>query len=142
MRLRSGDHRGNWSHAGSNVTRDATDAERWNALHPKEVPQLPFVAKALAKETGVFVAASDYLKALPLGVAKWFPGPVHALGTDGFGRSDNRAALRDFFEVDARYIALSALHQLALRDEVETDLVERAMEELGLRPEKPNPVYS
>ncbi len=122
--------------------RDATDAERWNALHPKEVPQLPFVAKALAKETGVFVAASDYLKALPLGVAKWFPGPVHALGTDGFGRSDNRASLRDFFEVDARYIALSALHQLALRGEVGTDLVERAMDELGLRPEKPNPVYA
>jgi pyruvate dehydrogenase E1 component len=122
--------------------RDAADAERWNALHPGEPRQEPFVAKALAGESGVFVAASDYLKVLPLGVAKWFPGPLHALGTDGFGRSDNRAALRDFFEVDARFIALAALHQLALRGEVDAGTVKRAMEELGIPPEKPNPVFS
>jgi pyruvate dehydrogenase E1 component len=122
--------------------RDAADAERWNALHPGEPPQEPFVAKALAGESGAFVAASDYLKVLPLGVAKWFPGPLHALGTDGFGRSDNRAALRDFFEVDARFIALAALHQLARLGEIDENTVKRAMEELGIPPEKPNPVFS
>ena len=122
--------------------RDATDAERWNTFHPEEAPQTPFVAKALQGERGIFVAASDYLKVLPLGVAKWFPGPLHALGTDGFGRSDTRPALRDFFEVDARFIALAALHQLALRGEVDAGTVKRAMEELEIPPEKPNPVWS
>ena len=122
--------------------RDATDAERWNALHPEEAPQVPFVAQALKGASGVFVAASDYLKVLPLGVAKWFPGPLHALGTDGFGRSDHRPALRDFFEVDARHITLAALHQLARRGEVDAPTVKRAMEEMDIRPEKPNPVWS
>ncbi len=122
--------------------RDATDAERWNTFHPEEAPQTPFVAKALQGERGIFVAASDYLKVLPLGVAKWFPGPLHALGTDGFGRSDTRPALRNFFEVDARFIALAALHQLALRGEVDAGTVKRAMEELEIPPEKPNPVWS
>jgi pyruvate dehydrogenase E1 component len=122
--------------------RDATDAERWNALHPGEAPQVPFVAKATEGEKGVFVAASDYLKVLPLGVAKWFPGPLHALGTDGFGRSESRSALRDFFEVDARHIALATLHQLARRGEVDGSVVKRAMEELEIPTDKPNPVWS
>ncbi len=92
--------------------RDAIATERWNLLHPGEAPRVPYLAEALAGTEGdLFVAASDYLRVLPLTVARWLPGPLTALGTDGFGRSDGRAQLRDFFEVDARYIALAALRR-------------------------------
>ena len=89
---------------------------------------------------GVFVIASDYVKALPESVARWFPRPPVSLGTDGFGRSEGRQALRDFFEVDARYIALSALKALADEGKIEAQEVARAMKDLGVDPEKPNPV--
>ena len=94
----------------------ATAIER-RALEPaasRPRPRVPYVAEQLAKDApGVFVAASDYMKVLPDAIARWLPRPLHSLGTDGFGRSDSREALRDFFEVDARYIALATLHELA-----------------------------
>jgi len=86
--------------------RDALEAERWNMLHPSEQPKTPFVSQCLGDARGPIVAASDYLKVLPDSVCRWMPRKILALGTDGFGRSDGRDALRDFFEVDARYIAV------------------------------------
>jgi pyruvate dehydrogenase E1 component len=97
------------------------------------------VRSLLAKEKGVFVAASDYMKILPAAVAQWFPGPLHCLGTDGFGRSDSRERLRDFFEVDARYIVLATLKQLQATGEVTSDTVARAIVDLKIDSGKLNP---
>jgi pyruvate dehydrogenase E1 component len=95
----------------------------------------------LAAEKGIFVAASDYLKALPAMIAKWMPGPVYVLGTDGYGRSETRQALRDFFEVDARHIAYTALCGLAREKRIKPTLVEKARQDLAIDPEKPNPLF-
>jgi pyruvate dehydrogenase E1 component len=118
---------------------DAIECERWNLLHPGDAPRTPYVSQLLAGEQGVYVAASDYLKILPAAVARWFPGPLHCLGTDGFGRSDSRERLRDFFEVDARYIAVAALRQLALAGELDGAVVRQALTDLQIDPDKLNP---
>ncbi len=117
--------------------RDAVMTERENMLRGEN--KLPFISKALKGECGVFVAASDYVKALPASIAKWIPGRLITLGTDGFGRSESRSALRDFFEVDHRFIALGALHGLAQEGLIKTDIVKKAISELKIDPEKPNP---
>lgn len=119
--------------------RDATDCERWNLLHPDQKAKVPYVTELLAKEDGVFVAASDYMKILPATVSQWFPKPMHCLGTDGFGRSDNRAELRDFFEVDARYIVIAALQQLVKEGSLKPAVVAKAIADLNINPEKLNP---
>ena len=121
--------------------RDALDAERWNRLHPGEKPRLSYIEQCLAKERGVYVMASDYVKALPESIARWFPNPPVSLGTDGFGRSETREALRDHFEVDYRFIALGALSALAREGQIENDAVVQAMKDLDIDPAKPNPVY-
>ncbi len=122
--------------------RDALDADRWNRLHPGEKPRLPYVTECLADVPGVLVAASDYLKALPNLVSKWMPRALLSLGTDGFGRSDGRAGLRDFFEVDARFIALATLAELCREGQVQKSVVQKAMKELEIDPEKRNPMIS
>src|SRR5499427_7674428 len=121
---------------------DAIETERWNRLHPGEKPRVPFVSQCLADAPGVLVAASDYLKTLPNMIAKWMPRRLAALGTDGFGRSEGRTALRDFFEVDSRFIALATLHELSVDGKIEAKLVEKAAEELGISKDKANPVVS
>ena len=88
------------------------------------------------------VAASDYLKALPASITGWVPGRLVTLGTDGFGRSGTRAELRDFFEVDAAHVVIATLAGLAREGQVEGAVVQRAIEELGVDPEKPNPARS
>lgn len=119
---------------------DGIEAERWNRLHPAAKPRVPYVTEALGDAPGVLVAASDYLKTLPNIISRWMPRPLASLGTDGFGRSEGRAALRDFFEVDAKFIALAALHELALDGKIEASAVEKAIKELDIDPEKRNPV--
>lgn len=119
--------------------RDAIEAERWNMLHPREKPRVPYVTETLKGAPGVFVAATDYLKTLPLMIASWMPRRVACLGTDGFGRSESRAALRDFFEVDARHIAYTALVELFREKQIDADLLDRATQELAIRPDKLNP---
>ena len=99
-----------------NLYWDATDTERWNFLHPDREPKLSYLQQQLVNEKGVFITASDYLKALPGSIAKWLPGPTVLLGTDGYGRSETRDCLRDFFEVDARHIAYAPHSYLAHGD--------------------------
>ena len=118
------------------------DAERWNMLHPIEAPRVPYVTSCLANTQGAIVAASDYVKALPDSIARWCPRPIVTLGTDGFGRSESRAGLRDFFEVDARFIALAALSALASEKKVRSQVVEKAIKDLGIDPNKVNPRIS
>jgi len=122
--------------------REANHCERWNMLHPGEPPQVPFVSQCLKDAKGVFVAASDNMKILPESIAHWVPGTLVALGTDGFGRSESRASLRDFFEVDAKHIVLATLNALARDGQVSKDTVLKAIAELGINPQKANPATS
>ncbi|MGH9325536.1 MAG: pyruvate dehydrogenase (acetyl-transferring), homodimeric type [Terriglobia bacterium] len=119
--------------------RDGHDTDRWNMLHPAEAPRIPFVTQSLSGSPGVIVAASDYVKALPDSISRWCPRPVVALGTDGFGRSDNRAALRDFFEVDYRFMSFATLGALLREGQVRPEIVSQAAKELEINPEKLNP---
>ena len=121
---------------------DAIECERWNRLHPDETPRIPYVAQCLQDEQGVLVAASDYLKVLPAMIAKWAPRRIATLGTDGFGRSEGRTSLRDFFEVDSRFVTLATLHELAQDGLVGEATVQNAIKDLGLNPNKPNPLTS
>src|SRR5918999_1449183 len=122
--------------------RDGNACDRWNMLHPSQKPRIPYVADCLNKTEGVIVAASDYLKALPNSIDRWLPRPIVSLGTDGFGRSEGRKALREFFEVDARFIAVGALSALARDKQFDAKLVEKAIKDLGIDPEKKNPAVS
>jgi pyruvate dehydrogenase E1 component len=124
----------------SELRREALDAERWNLLHPDEPPRVPYVRQCLANHTGPFVAATDYMRTVPDQVRQWVPGRYHVLGTDGYGRSDSRAALRGFFEVDRRYVALAALKALADEGKLDVATVRSAIERFGIDPDKPNPV--
>jgi pyruvate dehydrogenase E1 component len=119
--------------------RDGNDCDRWNMLHPGETARVPFVRRALKDAQGVLVAASDYMKVLPESIAQWLPRPLVALGTDGFGRSESRTALRDFFEVDAKHIVLATLTALAREKQIKLDVLQKAVKELGINPEKANP---
>jgi pyruvate dehydrogenase E1 component len=119
--------------------RDAMEAERWNMLHPTEKPLVPYVTQALADAPGVMLAASDYLKSLPAMVSRWFPRRLACLGTDGFGRSESRAGLRDFFEVDAKHIAFATLAELLREKKIDAAAVKKAAKELGINSEKPSP---
>ena len=121
---------------------DALQVERWNRLHPTETPRKAFVREQLEDAKGVFVAASDYMKILPDALSRHLPRPVYSLGTDGFGRSEARPELRDFFEVDARHIAVATLHALMLEGEVDAATVGQAIEDLGVDPDKLNPYKS
>ncbi len=121
---------------------DAVDTERWNLRHPEKPPRQSYLEAQLAGEKGVFVAASDYLKALPAAIAKWMPQPLLVLGTDGYGRSESRDALRDFFEVDARHIAYTALAGLAREKRIKPAVVKKARTALAIDPDKPNPLFS
>jgi pyruvate dehydrogenase E1 component len=118
---------------------DGNECDRWNMLHPGETPCIPFVTQQLEDAQGVFIAASDYMKVLPESIAQWVPRPIVALGTDGFGRSENRASLRDFFEVDAKHIVLATLSALVRDKQMDRQVVQTAIQELGINPEKPNP---
>ena len=119
--------------------RDALAADRWNRLHPEEDPKTSYVAEQLADEKGVFVAASDYMKILPDALARHLPKPMYALGTDGYGRSEAREELRDFFEVSAAHITVATLYALHQEGEVEAKTVSKAIKGLGVEPDKLSP---
>ena len=122
--------------------RDGHACERWNMLHPCDTPRVPYVTACLTDAPGVFVAASDYVKALPDSIDRWLPRPLLALGTDGFGRSESRSGLRNFFEVDYRYVVVATLGALARDGQVDASVVQQAIEAFNINPEKSNPANS
>jgi pyruvate dehydrogenase E1 component len=121
------------------LRREALECERWNMLHPEEPQRVPYVMSQLSAAEGPIVATSDYMKALPEMIAKWFPDRFFALGTDGFGRSDSRPALRRHFEVDSEHTAYAALWRLALAGKYPKKDLAKAMKELGIDPNHPDP---
>lgn len=121
------------------LRRDAIECERLNRLEPAETKQEPYVRKVLGKTKGPIIATSDYMRALPEQVAPYLDGRLVALGTDGFGRSDTRKALRRFFEIDAEHMALAALTALADRGELDRAIAAKAVQELGVNPAAPAP---
>jgi pyruvate dehydrogenase E1 component len=130
-----------WSVTSFNeLRRDALATERWNQLHPEAEPRKSYLEKCLGNRTGPFVAATDYMKIVPDQIQRWMPGQYVTLGTDGFGRSDGRNALRQFFEVDERYITVTALKALADDDVLDQKTVADAIRRFGIDPEKPDPV--
>ncbi|MEE8136998.1 MAG: pyruvate dehydrogenase (acetyl-transferring), homodimeric type [Thermodesulfobacteriota bacterium] len=122
--------------------RDGLEKERWNMLHPSEIKRVPYITECVKDAPGVFVAASDYVMALPDSISQWLPRPLVSLGTDGFGRSASRKALRDFFEVDWRYIILAVLASLTWEKKIEPKIVEKAILDLDINPSKANPMIS
>ena len=119
--------------------RDALQVERWNRLNPGETPRTSFVSNQLKSSKGVLIAASDYMKILPDALSRHLPRAVHSLGTDGFGRSEAREELRDFFEVSAEHIALATLYALQQEGELDAKTVQKAVEDLGIKPDKLSP---
>jgi pyruvate dehydrogenase E1 component len=122
------------------LRRDCLETERWNLLHPLEQPRRSYVENLLAKEQGVFVAASDYMRIVPEMINRWVPGGLYPLGTDGFGRSETRGTLRRHFEVDAESIVVATLAQLARRGLVKPAVVQQAIQQFGINPEKVSPL--
>lgn len=122
--------------------RDGLDKERWNMMHPSEIKRIPYITECVKDAPGVFVAASDYVMALPDSISQWLPRPLVSLGTDGFGRSASRKALRDFFEVDWRYITLAVLASLTWEKKIDTSVVEKAIQDMNINPSKVNPIIS
>jgi pyruvate dehydrogenase E1 component len=124
----------------SELRREALDVERWNLLHPDQPARVPYVKQTLEGQQGPFVAATDYMRIVADQIRQWVPGTYAVLGTDGYGRSDSRAALRGFFEVDHRYVVIATLKALADDGKLDRATVSSAIEKFGIDPEKPNPV--
>jgi pyruvate dehydrogenase E1 component len=124
----------------SELRRNALDIERWNLLHPTETARVPYVREALGNSTGPFIAATDYIKTVPDQIRQWVPGRYAVLGTDGFGRSDSRAELRRFFEVNRHYVVIAALKCLADEGKLDARTIPTAMQAFGIDPDKPNPL--
>jgi pyruvate dehydrogenase E1 component len=124
------------------LRRDALDVERWNMLNPTTKQKVSYINRLFKDDDGVFIAATDYIKALPDSIAKWLPRPLASLGTDGFGRSESREALRDFFEVDAKHIVFAALGELAKEGKIKAATLDKSGKDLGIDQNKPNPLYS
>jgi pyruvate dehydrogenase E1 component len=132
-----------WSATSYNeLYRDAHRVERWNRLHPAEKPRVPYVTACLANTEGVVVAASDYLKSQADMISRWVGRRIVTLGTDGFGRSEDRASLRTFFEVNARYIAAATLSALLAEKKIDAKIVAQAFKELEIDAEKSDPAVS
>ncbi|MEO8966255.1 MAG: pyruvate dehydrogenase (acetyl-transferring), homodimeric type, partial [Solirubrobacteraceae bacterium] len=122
------------------LRRDGIDVERWNMLHPKAVePRRAYVSEALAGRRGPVIASTDYLRAFADQIRQWVPASYRVLGTDGFGRSDYRRALRRFFEIDRHYVTVAALKELADTGELDQTRVQEAIERYEIDPEAPMP---
>src|SRR5258708_5871488 len=138
-----GVHADVWSVTSYNeLRREALAVERWNRLHPAENAKQPYIVTTLqsAKAEGPIIAASDYMKAVPDQLAPWLGTRLVTLGTDGFGRSDNREHLRRHFEINAESIAGAALSRLARDGKFDAQRAQKALQELGVNPEKVDPV--
>jgi pyruvate dehydrogenase E1 component len=121
------------------LRRDGIEVERWNMLHPVAEPRRSYVSECLAGRKGPVVASTDYIRAFADQIRQWVPGPYHVLGTDGYGRSDFRRALRKFFEVDRHYVTVAALKELADLGQIEAARVQEAIERYEIDPDAPVP---
>ena len=131
-----------WSVTSFNeLRREGIEAARWNTLHPEAPPRRSYVEQCLQDHPGPVIAATDYMRTYAEQIRAFLPQPANysVLGTDGFGRSDTRRALRRFFEVDRHYVAVSAMKALADQEAVPQKKVTEAIERYGVDPEKPNP---
>lgn len=124
------------------LRRDGLEVERYNMLNPSKKNKVPYVTETLEGKGDLCVFTSDNMKILPDGITKWVPGPTVSLGTDGFGRSESREALRDFFEVDERYITYATLGGLLKEGKIDAKTVEKAAKDLNINPDKLNPMIS
>tara|TARA_B100000809_G_scaffold260532_1_gene307648 strand:+ start:5263 stop:7917 length:2655 start_codon:yes stop_codon:yes gene_type:complete len=124
----------------SELRRDAEETERWNLIHPDKTPRHSHLEQCLSKHRVPTVSVSDYVKMVSEQIGPYVPGPYYSLGTDGFGRSETRQALRHFFEVDRYYIVLTAIRALALDGKLEMSKVDAVMKKYNLDPEKPSPI--
>jgi pyruvate dehydrogenase E1 component len=125
-----------WSAPGwQRLRQEALGCEEWNRLHPTEVPRVPLVNRTFAEVDGPIVAVTDFMRAVPDQISRWVPRPYTILGTDGFGRSDTRAALRRHFKIDAENVVVAVLQELALGGELKRETVAEAIKRYGLDPE-------
>jgi pyruvate dehydrogenase E1 component len=130
-----------WSVTSYNeLRREGLAVDRWNRLHPADAPRTAYIADVLAGSRGPIIAASDYMKAVPDQLSPWLGSRLHTLGTDGFGRSENREHLRHFFEISGEAIVQATLSTLAREGKIDTHLAQAAIAELGFNPEAPDPV--
>jgi len=130
-----------WSVTSFNeLRRDALEVERWNHLHPEEAPKKSYIEEKFEGIAGPFIAATDYVKIVADQIQRWVPGTFLSLGTDGYGRSDARKALREHFEVDSRFIAITALMALVDDGVLDRKTVSEAIEKYGIDPDRPDPV--
>jgi len=123
----------------SELRREALECERWNMLHAAESPREPYVQQCLKEREGPIVAATDYIRTVPDLIRQWAGARYITLGTDGYGRSDSRAALRRHFEVDHNFIVLAALKGLADEGKIDRATLKAAMAKLGIDPSSPDP---
>src|SRR5690554_688285 len=132
-----------WSATSYKALREeALAVERWNLLHPNEEPKVPLVTRLLSEHQIPTIAVSDFMKMVPDQVARWIPGPYTALGTDGFGRSDSREALRRFFEVDTGHVVSATLSLMAKEGLVESTAVKDAFDRYDIDPDAPDPAFA
>ena len=124
------------------LRREAQECRRWNMLHPDQQPRRSYLETQLEGLQGPFIAASDYMRALAEQIDPWIPGGLFALGTDGMGRSESREALRRHFEVDAQFVALAAIHQLAQSGCQEVPATSQVIQDLGIDPDKESALYA
>jgi pyruvate dehydrogenase E1 component len=132
-----------WSATSYKKLREqALKVERWNRLHPGEEPRVPLVTKLMEETSGPIVAVTDFMTAVPDQVAKWMPRDYLVLGTDGYGRSDSRQALRHFFETDTGHVVMATLSGLVRSGKMKPEAVKDAMDRYGIDPEAPDPAYA
>ena len=130
-----------WSVTSFNeLRRNGLEVERWNQLHPDETPRRSYIEECLAERPGPYIAATDYMKIVPDQIQRWVPGRFVSLGTDGYGRSDARDALRQHFEVDEHFVVITALKALADDGVLDQKTVAQAIEKYGIDPDRPDPV--
>jgi len=129
-----------WSATSYKALREeALSTERWNRLHPSQSPRMPWVSEVLSEAEGPCIAVTDYMKAVPDQIARWVPSPFVPLGTDGFGRSDTRVALRRHFETDAAHVVVATLATLASEGQVKGSAVSDAIERYGIDADSADP---
>jgi pyruvate dehydrogenase E1 component len=131
-----------WSVTSYNeLRREALGVERWNRLHPTEPERTPYIVSTLSKAKGPIIAATDYMKAVPDQLSPWLTTRLVSLGTDGFGRSDNREHLRRHFEVNGESVVAATLSKLAREGKFDAKKAQKALAELGIDADRGDPAH-